>query len=158
MIVKITEEQLSIAKTRNNFGVLKNSIKKGEGNYLGAVGEIILMDYYRNKGAKVEDIQTFDFDFKINDYKIEVKVQECKFKPKDNWTCHVPDYNATQKCDYYAFIFVNLEKKEAFLEGMITKKEWLSVRNFKKEGEMGFVKPFECDTWICQIKELKKIE
>ena len=82
MKVIITEQQLNNAKKRNTFGVLKNSIKNGEGNYLGAVGELVLMDYYRNKGAKVEDIQTFDFDFKINDYKIEVKVQECNFNLK----------------------------------------------------------------------------
>jgi len=157
MKVIITKEQLNNAKKRNTFGVLENSIKNGKGNYLGAVGELVLMDYYKNKGAKVEDIQTFDFDFKLNDFKIEVKVQECKFQPKENWTCHVPNYNATQKCDYYAFVFVYLQKNEAFLEGVITKQRWLNVRNFKKEGEMGFVKPFECDTWTCQIKDLKKI-
>ncbi len=157
MKFKITSEQLEKANYRNTFGKLKNSIKDGEGNYLGAVGELVLMNYYKNKGANVKNIQTFDFDFKLNDYKIEVKAQECKFKPKENWTCHVPNYNATQNCDYYAFVFVNLQKKEAYLEGMITKQEWLNVRNFKKKGEMGYVKPYECDTWTCLISDLKKI-
>jgi hypothetical protein len=157
MKLQITSEQLEKATRRNNFGILNNSIKKGEGNYLGAVGEVVLMDYYINKGANVTDGQMFDFDFAVNKYKIEVKTQANIYTPKNDWTCHVPNANATQKCDFYAFVFVNLQKNEAYCKGMITKEKWLKVRQFKQKGEMGHKDAFECDTWVVQIKDLTKI-
>jgi hypothetical protein len=157
MKFKITSEQLEKAKLRNTFGELKNSIRKGEGNLIGSIGEIILMDYYTNKGSIIEDAQKYDYDFKLNGFKIEVKTQEIKLEPKDNWTCHVPDYNAKQNCDYYAFMGVNLQKNEAFCLGLIKKDYWSQVRKLKKQGEMGTKYPFKCDTWVCLIKDLKKI-
>ncbi len=159
MKFKITPEQLEKANYRNTFGKLKNSIKDGDGNYLGSLGEVVIMDYYLKKGLKVEDGQKYDYDFKLNDLRIEVKTQEIKYKyePKENYTCHIPNFNIKQDCDYYAFMFINLETNDAYCKGMISKKKWLLTRQLKKQGEMGFVKPFKCDTWICLISDLKKI-
>ena len=157
MYFKITQEQLEKAKHRNTFDVLKNSIKNGEGTYLGSVGEVVLIDYYINKGVKFEDGQNYDYDFKINDYKIDVKTQSLKYKPKPNFTCHIPNFNIKQDCDFYAFMFINLETNDAYCEGMIRKKDWKLIAKLKKQGEMGHVKPFATDTWICLISDLSKI-
>jgi hypothetical protein len=157
MYFKITQEQLERAKHRNTFDVLKNSIKNGEGTYLGSVGEVVLIDYYINKGVKFEDGQNYDYDFKINDFKIDVKTQSMKYKPKPNFTCHIPNFNIKQDCDFYAFMFINLETNDAYCEGMIRKKDWKLIAKLKKQGEMGHVKPFATDTWICLISDLSKI-
>ncbi|NCX04497.1 MAG: hypothetical protein EBW68_01790 [Actinobacteria bacterium] len=157
MYFKITQEQLERAKHRNTFEVLKNSIKNGEGTYLGSVGEVVLIDYYINKGVKFEDGQNYDYDFKINDYKIDVKTQSMKYKPKPYFTCHIPNFNIKQDCDFYAFMFINLETNEAYCEGMIRKKDWKLIAKLKKQGEMGHIKPFATDTWICLISDLSKI-
>jgi len=157
MYFKITPEQLEKAKHRNTFGILKNSLKNGEGNYLGSVGEIVLIDYYKNKGVKFEDGQKYDYDFIINDYKIDVKTQSIKYKPKPYFTCHIPNFNIKQDCDFYAFMFINLETNDAYCEGMIRKKDWKLIAKLKKQGEMGYVKPFATDTWICLISDLSKI-
>jgi hypothetical protein len=157
MYFKITQEQLERAKHRNTFGILKNSIENGEGNYLGSVGEVVLIDYYKSKGVKFEDGQIFDYDFIINDYKIDVKTQSMKYKPKPYFTCHIPNFNIKQDCDFYAFMFINLETNDAYCEGMIRKKDWKTVAKLKKQGEMGHVKPFATDTWICLISDLSKI-
>ena len=157
MYFKITPEQLERAKHRNTFDVLKNSIKNGEGTYLGSVGEIVLIDYYKNKEVKVEDKQNFDYDFIINDFKIDVKTQSIKYKPKPYFTCHIPNFNIKQDCDFYAFMFINLETNDAYCEGMIRKKDWKLIAKLKKQGEMGHVKPFATDTWICLISDLSKI-
>lgn len=157
MYFKITPEQLERANDRNTFGVLKNSLRNGEGNYLGSVGEVVLIDYYKNKGVKFEDGQNYDYDFKINNYKIDVKTQSLKYKPKPNFTCHIPNFNIKQDCDFYAFMFINLETNDAYCEGMIRKKDWKLVSKLKKQGEMGRIKPFKCDTWICLISDLSKI-
>jgi len=159
MYFKITSEQLERAKHRNTFDVLKNSIKNGEGTYLGSVGEVVLIDYYKNKEVKFEDGQNYDYDFIINDYKIDVKTQSMKYKyePKPYFTCHIPNFNIKQDCDFYAFMFINLETNDAYCEGMIRKKDWKLVSKLKKQGEMGYVKPFATDTWICLISDLSKI-
>jgi hypothetical protein len=157
MYFKITQEQLERAKHRNTFDVLKNSLRNGEGTYLGSVGEVVLIDYYINKGVKFEDGQNYDYDFKINDYKIDVKTQSLKYKPKPNFTCHIPNFNIKQDCDFYAFMFINLETNDAYCEGMIRKKDWKLISKLKKQGEMGHVKPFATDTWICLISDLSKI-
>jgi hypothetical protein len=157
MYFKITQEQLEKAKHRNTFDVLKNSLRNGEGTYLGSVGEVVLIDYYINKGVKFEDGQNYDYDFKINDYKIDVKTQSLKYKPKPNFTCHIPNFNIKQDCDFYAFMFINLETNDAYCEGMIRKKDWKLIAKLKKQGEMGHVKPFATDTWICLISDLSKI-
>jgi hypothetical protein len=107
MYFKITPEQLERAKHRNTFDVLKNSIKNGEGTYLGSVGEIVLIEHYKNKGVKFVDGQKYDYDFIINDFKIDVKTQSIKYKPKPNFTCHIPNFNIKQDCDFYAFMFIN---------------------------------------------------
>ena len=159
MYFKITPEQLEKAKHRNTFEPLKNSIEEGKGTYLGSVGEVVLIDYYKNKQVKFEDKQNFDYDFIINDFKIDVKTQSMKYKyePKPNFTCHIPNFNIKQDCDYYAFMFINLETNDAYCVGMIKKKDWKLVSQLKKQGEMGHIKPFKCDTWICLISDLSKI-
>jgi hypothetical protein len=157
MYFKITPEQLERAKHRNTFDVLKNSIKNGEGTYLGSVGEVVLIDYYKNKEVKFKDEQNFDYDFIINDFKIDVKTQSMKYKPKPYFTCHIPNFNIKQDCDFYAFMFINLETNDAYCEGMIRKKDWKLIAKLKKQGEMGYVKPFATDTWICLISDLSKI-
>jgi hypothetical protein len=157
MYFKITPEQLEKAKHRNTFGILKNSLRKGEGTYLGSVGEVVLIDYYKNKEVKFKDEQNFDYDFIINDFKIDVKTQLMKYKPKPNFTCHIPNFNIKQDCDFYAFMFINLETNDAYCEGMIRKKDWKLIAKLKKQGEMGYIKPFATDTWICLISDLSKI-
>jgi hypothetical protein len=157
MYFKITPEQLEKAKYRNTFDKLKNSISKGKGTYLGSVGEVVLMDYYINKGVKVEDGQKYDYDFILNDFKIDVKTQSMQYKPKPNFTCHIPNFNIKQNCDFYAFMFINLKTNDAYCVGMINKQDWKLVAKLIKQGEMGHVKPFITDTWVCLISDLLKI-
>lgn len=157
MQINITESQRERAKKRFNFGELKNSIRKGEGNQIGAIGEILVMDYYLEKGRNVIDGQNFDFDFMIDGHLIEVKTQETRFKPNDSWTCHVPDYNAKQKCDFYCFVFVNSSMTTGWIAGMIRHNDFHKIKKLKKKGEIGFKHPFKCDTWTILISDLIKI-
>lgn len=157
MQIKITESQRERAKNRFSFGELKNSIRKGEGNEIGAIGEILVMDHYAEKGCDVIDGQNFDFDLTVNNHKIEVKTQETRFKPNDSWTCHVPDYNVKQKCDFYCFVFVNSSMTTGWIAGMISHNEFHQIKRLKMKGEIGVKNPFKCDTWTIFISQLKKI-
>lgn len=155
--ISITQQQIKRAEILYKFKVLNNSITKGEGNLIGALGEIIVFDYYQNKGREVEHCQHHDFDLMIEGFKVEIKTQETRFKPLHWFTCHVSDYNATQECDFYCFPFVNESMSTAWLAGMIKKNDFKERAVFKKEGEIGFKKPFLCDTWTVRIDELIKI-
>lgn len=155
--IEITQSQILRADILYKFKELNNSIRKGEGNLIGALGEIVVFDYYQNKGREVEHCQHHDFDLMIEGFKVEIKTQETKFKPLHWFTCHVSDYNATQDCDYYCFPFVNESMSTAWLTGMIKKNDFRERAVFKKEGEIGFKKPFLCDTWTVRIDELTKI-
>jgi hypothetical protein len=161
--IEITQSQILRAEMLYKFKELNNSIRKGEGNLIGSVGEIVVFDYYQNKGREVEHCQHPDFDLMIEGFKVEIKTQETnktqetKFKPLDWFTCHVSDYNATQDCDFYCFPFVNKSMTTAWLAGMIKKNDFKERAVFKREGEIGHKKPFLCDTWTVRIDELTKI-
>ena len=157
MQINITDSQRERARTRFTFGELKNSIRKGEGNEIGALGEILVMDHYKEKGCEVIDGQNFDFDFMIDGHMIEVKTQETRFEPNDSWTCHVPDYNAKQKCDFYCFVFIERSMSKAWIAGMIKHDTFHQIKKLKMKGEIGFRKAFKCDTWTILISDLIKI-
>jgi hypothetical protein len=64
--IKITESQIKRAKKLFSFNKLKNSIKEGEGNLLGAIGEIVAFDYYQEQGKLVIHSGDFNFDLLID--------------------------------------------------------------------------------------------
>ena len=71
-IVPITDEMLNRAKDHYSFTALKNSITKGTGNFIGALGEIgVLNDL---EGSKL--IGSFDYDVEYKGLRIEVKTKK----------------------------------------------------------------------------------
>jgi len=150
----ITQDKVNRARELYSFGKLKNSIREGEGNEIGALGEILVLDHYTNKGRNVVHEQDFDFDLLIEGFKIEVKTQEQRSIPSPVYTCHVPDYNPNQQCDFYCFVHVHPSFTKGWIVGMISRSRFDSIKQLKKKGEMGFTKPFKCDTWIVRVKDL----
>lgn len=61
----ITKQQIVRAEMLYKFNCLNNSIRKGEGNLIGALGEILVFDHYTNIGRNVVHSQDFDFDLLI---------------------------------------------------------------------------------------------
>jgi hypothetical protein len=43
---------------------------------------------------------------------------------------------------------------KGWLAGHISRSKFHQIKQLKKEGEIGFSKPFKCDTWIVQVKNL----
>ena len=69
---KVTQEAVVRAvKMGEVIGKLRNSIRKGAGNWIGCLGEIIVSD--RIEG---EIVGTYNHDILKNDKKIEVKSKE----------------------------------------------------------------------------------
>ena len=70
--LEITPGQIERAKNLYSFNALKNSIKNGEGNLTGAIGEIVAFDYYEGQDKLVIHSGDFNYDLLIDGSKIEV--------------------------------------------------------------------------------------
>jgi len=150
----ITQDQRDRAMKLYKFNELKNSIRQGEGNVIGALGEILVFDHYTKIGRNVVHAQDFNFDLLIEGFKIEVKTQENRSIPSPVYTCHVPDYNSTQECEFYCFVFIHPNMTKGWLAGHISRSRFHQIKRLKKKGEIGFSKPFKCDTWFVYLKNL----
>lgn len=155
--IEITQKQIMRAEMLYKFKALNNSIRKGEGNLTGAIGEIVVFDYYQNKGRNVEHCQHHDFDLMIEGYTVEIKTKGVNTVPLPDGTCHVSNYNSKQDCEFYCFVNVKNDLSTAWLKGMISKNRFDSIKKFKKKGDFDKQFQFKCDTWIVLNSELTKI-
>ena len=161
ILINVTENQLQRAKNLYEFKVLNNSLSKGEGYLIGAIGEIAVFDYYTNKGKKVFHAQDFQYDLLIENYKIECKTQSSNYTPKSNYDCKISTFNDNQNCDYYFFIHVLKDFSKVWIKGVLSKKDLNELRVLKKKGDRCDVYEkfiFPEDTWIVKTNQLKKIK
>ena len=155
--INVSHEQLQRAKELYNFKVLNNSISKGKGNLIGALGEIIVLDYYILKGKKVIHAQNYNYDLLIEGYKIECKTLASNVSPKLDFNCHLSTYNDKQECDYYCFLHALNDYSKVWIKGMLPKHELNQLKVLKKKGELDGNFEFKEDTWVIKNNQLKKI-
>jgi len=155
--INVSKEQLERAKYLYEFKVLNNSISKGKGNLIGAIGEIVVFDYYINKGKNVIHAQNFQYDLIIENYKIECKTLASNVTPKDYYNCHLSTFNDKQDCDYYCFLHALNDFSKVWIKGMLSKHEVNQLKTFKKKGELDGKFAFKEDTWVIKNYQLKKI-
>jgi len=159
--INVSKEQLERAKNLYEFKVLNNSLSKGKGNLIGAIGEIVLFDYYTNKGKNVVHAQDFEYDLIIEKYKIECKTQSSNYTPKNNYDCKLSTFNDSQNCDYYCFLHVLKDFSKVWIKGMLSKEDLNKLKILKKKGERCDVYKdfiFPEDTWIVKNHQLKRIK
>ena len=160
--VKITTEQVERAKALYSFGELKNSITKGESNIFGAIGEIVVFDFFTKKDLKINFNSTYDYDLTISGYKVDVKTKKFspKFNPSPSWMVSVSDTNTTQDCEYYFFVGVSEDYKTACLYGYLTPNEFYIKSKFGKKGDIdpkgNGVWTFKGDCYNLEVSELNK--
>lgn len=152
--IKITESQIKRAKKLYSFNELKNSIKEGEGNLLGAIGEIVAFDYYQEQDKVVIHSGDFNFDLLIDGSKIEVKTMEVNATPKEYHECNVSLYNAEQQCDYYLFLNVDSSHSTAFIKGYVSKERFKKIRQLRLKGEKNGSFEYKCDTFVVLNNQL----
>mgnify|MGYP003345028626 CR=1 FL=1 len=150
---QITEAQ----QKAKHLGVLNNSIRKGEGNVYGFLGEI-LMAYY----LKVNIENTYDYDLIVKNYKVDVKTKTCTSEPKPNYFCTVADYNTKQDCDIYAFVRILEDFSKAWLLGYCSKKYFYEKAKFFRKGDLdpssNLGWKFRADCYNLQIDCLKSVK
>ncbi len=96
----IREEALDKA---NSLGELKNSIRQGEGNLVGFIGEGIVKAAFPRAIAT----NTYQHDIVLDDVTYEVKSKDRTIPmPRPDDECSIAAFNPNQKADRYLFISV----------------------------------------------------
>jgi hypothetical protein len=137
IVVDINENQIEKAKTRldikRNEKTISNDIEQA--NFIGSLGEIIVLDYFTELGHKVQDLSCKDFDLIIDSHKVEIKTKKSRGIPQPSWLCLVAEKYMYQNPDFYFFCTINLQTKKGFICGYISKINFLKLSKFKKKGE-----------------------
>jgi hypothetical protein len=154
----INDEDLKKATTRYEFNNLKNSITKGESEIYGALGEVMVLNYYKNK-AKVIDKSSFNYDLILNGFTVEVKTKKIKYPPKENYIVSVAASNATQNCNYYYFTMVHNFLKRGWLLGYMSREDFFKKAVFCKKGEKDILHKnnnfiIRSDCWSIKISDI----
>ena len=155
--LQITETHLKLAKVLYNFCNLNNSITNGESNIYGALGEIIVHDYFKDKYV-CEFNSTFDYDMIINNKKVDVKTRKAKGIPRGK--CGFPAFNPNQKCDYYFFANVSYDFKTGYIMGYVSKDDFFKLAVLKKKGDLDddgkFI--FKSDSYVIYYNQLTQFK
>lgn len=154
--LNIQTEDIVLAKQKSQeMGKLNNSIRKGEGNIIGFLGEIL---FIREFGGTHSN--TYDYDVIFNDKKIDIKTKETTVEPKSYYYASVAAFNTKQKCDAYYFVRIKKDLSVGWLLGGMLKSEFFSKAIFNKAGEedptshLGW--RFRADCYNLEIKDLSE--
>jgi hypothetical protein len=159
IVIDINQNQIDRAKELYTFVNLNGSIMNGQSNIYGALGEIIIYDFYKLKGFDIDNNSTFDYDLIIDNYKIDVKTKKTKVIPMEHYLCSISDFNIKQKCDFYFFLRVLENYEKCFLLGYKKKEEFFKYAKYNKKGTKdvnGFI--FKDNCWNLEIKKLDKFK
>lgn len=154
--IQITQEQRDRANELYEFNVLKGSVTRGEGNKVGALGEIIVLDRYADVATYVGD---YNYDLIIKDKKIDVKTKKQNVAPAMHHTFNIFAYNTRQECDYYCFVVIHVSLERGWIVGWKQKDEFMKTAKFRKKGEVddsipGCTWTFKGDCYCLKITEL----
>ena len=124
----------------------------------GYLGEMVVMDYYG-----VGDIDDYEYDIIVSDYKVDVKSISCKFKPPEHYlaavnSCEI-DGEHRQDADIYVFVRIREDCKIAWIVGFIECDRFFERSVFVKEGEEYHKMSFDkANVNVLPIKELHKVQ
>lgn len=151
--IQISLAVINEAKEHYAFDELKNSQRKGSGNYIGAIAELVIRDTFN---GKLEN--TFDYDLIIKGKKIEVKQKQFSagYKPQDSWNISIEAHNVDQKCDLYCFTLIPSDLRVMYLCGWIEKEKFYKKAILYQKGEMVPIQDGSGRTWkaSCSIYAL----
>jgi hypothetical protein len=140
-----------------SIGRLRNSIRRGEGNLVGGIGEVLVKKYVHAKQSN-----TYDYDLVKASGKLEVKTKECTGQPEPHFNCTVAAYNTKQDCDFYVFVRVLKDMSVAWILGFVDKDTFFKKAYFGKEGEIdpnsGMKWRFKADCYNIRIDQLIPID
>jgi hypothetical protein len=130
--VTISDDMLIKAREKAvEMGKLHNSILRGKGNMSGFIGEQIALHVL---GGTWEN--TYDYDMKVGDTRIDVKTKQTSVKPLPHYECSIAAFNTKQDCDGYAFVRVLNDFSIGWFLGVLTKQDYFDKATFLKKGDV----------------------
>jgi len=149
---EIREQAMERAR---QMGELKNSIRQGEGNLVGFIGEIVVNNYIKGSLAN-----TYDYDILKEGIKYDVKSKETTVKPKPYYECSIADYNPNQDCDFYIFTRVLNDHSKCWILGLKSKEDYFKESRFLKKGQIDGTNQFvvKADCHNLEISRLQPID
>jgi hypothetical protein len=159
--IKVNDDQLKRARSLYDFGALKGSITGGKSNIYGALGEVVVHDFFTGTGRDVIHDSTPDYDMKISGKRFDIKTKRTTVPPSQGYNCSIAAYNVTQECDYYLFVRVHESLKEAWILGYIDKGEFYKKAKFYREGDADPKFPswnFTADCYNLEVRKLNSIK
>jgi hypothetical protein len=157
--IEITEHQRMIARELYPFNSLPGSVTKGESQMYGALGEIIVHDYYVQKGFDVSPDNTYDYDLLMQGYKVDVKTKKVRTRPQAHHFASIPAWNTRQKCDIYMFARILEDMSKGWILGYKTKHSFYKEATFNKEGDKDWNGwTFKTDCYNLRIDKLNTLK
>lgn len=148
------EQHIKAGSYAHNLGVSRDSIRDGDGNYCGYLGEIVVADYFGWKHESTYDYDVIDHLGRPWDVKSKERTVSCS--PK--YLASITDFNTEQKCFGYCFASVNTSNSYCVeIMGFITKDDFYKRAFFAKEGDTDPYDPtykFKADCWNIQYQKL----
>lgn len=163
--IEIQQEWIDESKLEaKKLGVLNNSIRGGEGNQIGFIGELAVIKIlgYNRTNIYESDISKYHYDMiDLNGRTIDIKTKECVFKPRIDYAVCVYDMQVfKQNCQHYIFVRVDKKLKYVWILGWLDKIEFFEKAKFCIKGERDpddIYHIFEADCWNCYIWQLRPI-
>ena len=121
------KEGLRFVEIAKNF---HGSITKGKGALEGRIAELVINRWLKNP-KKVAD--NYNFDIYYNGLRIESKakrVNQTHGKIPYHYLCNVSARNSTQKCDYYIFSRVSLQRPVVWILGILSREDFHKKKHF----------------------------
>jgi hypothetical protein len=143
--VPITADMVEAATLlADTMGEINNSIRKGEGNVYGFLGELVFMEV-----AGGFHYNTYDWDVVFPDGStVDVKTKCVTSPPKPHYDCSVASIGTQQNCDYYAFVRVLEDLTVGWYLGTMLKENFLHDARFLKagipDGDNGWSPTIDC--------------
>ncbi len=164
--VPITRDMISRAEEKSKWhGDINNSIRRGEGNVVGYLGEEMVLSFL----SDVVEENSYDYDMIRSkgtpyEYTIDVKTKERgvskkgnPYVPRGHYSVHVGEASMHQRVDTYVFAQVNRvgDTYEGWVLGWMDKEEFLRRAKKVKEGEPDeYGKPEAADAYKMEIKDI----
>ena len=132
---------------------------KGESNIYGALGEILVWDRYKKITKYAGD---YNYDLIIKGVTVEVKTKRTTVEPKPHYWATIADCTKKQNCQYYCFVRVHEEFKDAWLLGWKKPDEFFNEAIYYYKDDIDPTDPrgwqFKEDCWNLAISNLTTIE
>lgn len=133
--IRIKSSQKIRAIERYPFRNLPGSFTEGESQIYGALGEILIIDYFKYQGFSVDEGSSYEFDLRVEGRTVEVKTKRTTVRPKNDYLCSVANFNPSQSAEFYFFVRVSEDLETGYLLGYYPTEKFKKDAFFRKAGE-----------------------